>query len=877
VKRRGNMQSPRSLLYVSALKLTDIIDQIDEPGKITLAATLKIDLRLLSAEISRTATDRSVRGRGQAARLAVAEEYLRQRVTVGDLTVGSGWFAGQAEMGWKPLQDCQTVLFCGYDGPLLVVLGGSVGNLRGYPASEVQTGSHVPTIRQAVLGGGRHDDFERDLEAAADEIYVMPQRVRFLARVLRRGPLSNAEYLLGTPLYVELADDVIEAANWFDAPALPRPAPPAEQQDLPARDTALLASDPRRIGRYEILRRLGEGSMGIVYHARDNRGSDVALKMIRPELAADPGFLGRFATEVAAARQVRSPFTARVIEAATSAQPAYLVTEFISGPTLQDHVTRTGPLSFAMARELCVGTATALEAVHNAGIIHGDLAPANIILSQSGPKVIDFGIAQPVLARPGHASTDLKVGTPAYMSPEQIEDTELTQASDVFSWASTMVYAMTGRQPFGTSSCVATVWYQILDHQPDLTDIPEPLRDIISAALSKNPDARPPARQLVARVRAIGSDCETRDRHRWWRPALAAGAAATLVAGGVVAVAMASQMSAAPVPRVADPVALEDPAYIPQALAYSPDGKLLAVGSANSDYHPTRGLTYVWDVADRNFRKPLSLQDPGGSGINDVAWNPAGTALAVADNNGTAYLWNVATRSFSLFLDPQHGPNADSLAWNPGGTVLAVGYSDGVIYLWNVATRRLAGQLAGPGTDVNALAWNQDGTRLAAGYDDGSVYVLTVATRRFAPLPGSPNQKVNDVKWQPDAKDILGAGAADGYTYIWNVATGTQPSLRPDPGDLSMVSAIAWNHTGTVMASGDYGGYGATYLWYGDARAPVTLTDPRGLGVEDEAFAPDGKTLAVADDNGNTYLWPVPSSAVSAQSDPRHTNAAQAG
>jgi hypothetical protein len=896
----SNMRPPRSLVYVSTLKLADIIDQIDKPGQLALAATLKVDFGLLSAEVSTSGTDRSLRNRGQGARLAVAEQHLRQRAPVGDLTADSGWFAGQAEMGWKPLQDCQTVLFCGYSGSTLVVLGGSVSNVRGYPASEVQTGSHVTTIRQAVLGNGHPDDFGRDLEAAAREICVMPQPVRFLARVLRRGPLTDGEYVLGTPLYVELADAEYGAGETAHGSILPagqatrpesdqvhaeprrrqrgtrtrdaRSAPSGEAHpDFRYRGTSLLAADPRRIGRYNILQRLGEGSMGIVFHARGGDNRDVALKVIRPELAADARFLGRFTAEATAARQVRSPFTARVIEAACTAQPAYLVTEFISGPTLQEHVARTGPLSLAEAKKLCSGTAAALATAHGAGIIHGDLAPSNVILSPSGPKVIDFGIARPVSAGRGFPPAGLNVGTPAYMSPEQIENAELTLASDVFSWASTMVYAMTGRQPFGTSSCMATVWYQIIDHEPDLSEVPEQLRGILAAAFSKNPGARPTAGKLEDLLRAIsdgtGGD-ERRLRRRWWRPVIATGAAAALAAGGIAAALLANQVAAAPTPRATVPLSavatLPVPEYTPQAVEYSPSGRFLAAGSANSDDNPSKGCAYVWDLAAKKPWKPLSFCDSGpNGGVWDVAWKPNGAELAVADNNGTAYVWNMANGALTLFRDPD-GSSADSVAWNRTGTILAVGDSNGVIYLWDVADHRwtvrlVSTQLAGQWKWVNALAWSPDGAYLAAAYQDGAVYAWTIATQQPVPLPTPLNGRaMNDVAWQSHARDVLSAGSDNGDRYQWNVGTGRQPVKHQDSAPQLAVAAVAWNTNGTVLASGHYGPNGATYLWYGASQTHVKLPGAGGLGVEDVAFAPGGKTLATADQNGTIDLWAVP-------------------
>ena len=188
---QGNNKHPlRSLVYLSELKLTQILDTIDEQTRRSIATELKIDLKLLSLTLSSTSVDRSLRNRSRVARLTVAERYIRQYLPVGDIASDRDWIAGEAEMGWKPLQDGKTVLFCGefrgQAGPVLVTLGGSVSNVLGYPTSEEQTGSYASTIREAVSGNGQPERFWHDLETTARQVGAMPQPVRFLARVLAR-------------------------------------------------------------------------------------------------------------------------------------------------------------------------------------------------------------------------------------------------------------------------------------------------------------------------------------------------------------------------------------------------------------------------------------------------------------------------------------------------------------------------------------------------------------------------------------------------------------------------------------------------------------------------------------------------------------------
>lgn len=250
----------------------------------------------------------------------------------------------------------------------------------------------------------------------------------------------------------------------------------------------LRQGDPAAIGAYLVIGRLGEGGQGVVYLGRAPDGRPVAIKVLREGVAPDD----RFAKEIAAARRVEPFCVAQVLDASLTGRP-YIVTEYIDGPTLQ----QAGRHSGAELQRLAVATATALAAIHQVDVVHRDFKPANVLLGPGGPRVIDFGIAR--AADAGATVTSGIVGTPAYMAPEQLAGAHVGPPADVFAWASVMVWAGTGAPPFGEDTLPAII-NRILNNEPQLGDLPQPLRSIVYACLAKDPAHRPTMRDVLLRL-----------------------------------------------------------------------------------------------------------------------------------------------------------------------------------------------------------------------------------------------------------------------------------------------------------------------------------------------------------------------------------------
>jgi serine/threonine protein kinase len=263
----------------------------------------------------------------------------------------------------------------------------------------------------------------------------------------------------------------------------------------------LKPGDPREIGPYRLLGQLGAGGMGQVFLGMSAGGRPIAVKVIRDELADDPEFRTRFRREVAAARKVSGLFTAIVVDADLDGPVPWLATAYVAGPSLAEAVREHGPLPVRTLLALAAGLAEGVSAIHAAGVVHRDLKPSNVLLAEDGPRVIDFGISEAAEAV-ALTGANVVIGSPGFMSPEQVLGHEIGPPSDMFSLGAVLTFAGSGQGPFGSGSNAALV-YRLVNSPASLGRLPGEVRQLIGSCLAKHPNDRPTAAELLAVVGAI--------------------------------------------------------------------------------------------------------------------------------------------------------------------------------------------------------------------------------------------------------------------------------------------------------------------------------------------------------------------------------------
>ncbi|MDR6319662.1 WD40 repeat protein [Actinoplanes couchii] len=630
--------------------------------------------------------------------------------------------------------------------------------------------------------------------------------------------------------------------------------------------TPLLAGDPDRLGQYQLLGRLGAGGMGTVFLGTAPDGQRVAVKAIRPEWSSDPAFLARFRSEVKRAREVPPFCTAAVLDADVEHDPPYLVVEFVDGPSLASVVRERGPLKPSEVYGLAVGVATALVAIHGAGVVHRDLKPANVLVAVGLPKVIDFGIARGTELSAELTGPDQVMGTVGYVAPESLDGSgKAGPAADVFAWGVLIGYAATGSTPFHGDSPMATIG-RMLTQPPDLTGIPDSLRDLVATTLEKDPSARPTARELLDSLLSMGTAdvssnvtpelrqaalaARARSRLRRWPRRLLTAAVVAVLLGGAGFAAIRARADA---DRASDQARQQERTLVQQdllarsAAALTADPGLasrLAVSAYGMDRSARSGAAVMAALAT-GYAGELTT----GSPVVSAAFRPDGKAVAIGGES-TAELWTETGAGFRRTGNlPSNLGNVNELAFSPDGRTLAVAADR--LTVWNVADTsapRLLTTQAGSSA-VTDVRFSADGRRLFT--------VAARATLWDVREPGRPRALWTSTStalptvMNADSTLLAGTGE-DGRLTLWR-ADGSRTVTGVSTG-----TPVALSATSRILAVQD----GEKAIHFYDLTDPA---EPRRRGtitvsgdrLSTAEFNAAGTTIALGRTDGTVEVWNV--------------------
>jgi outer membrane protein assembly factor BamB len=612
----------------------------------------------------------------------------------------------------------------------------------------------------------------------------------------------------------------------------------------------LKAEDPVQLGQYRVHARLGAGGMGRVYLGFSPAGRAVALKVIHPELARDPAFRERFWREVTAARDVGGAYTAAVVGAGTDSDRPWLATTFVPGPSLQEIVTRHGPLPTPVVWRLAGGLVEALTAVHTCGLVHRDLTPANVLLATDGPRVIDFGLSRALEGMPLTMGGVVN-GTPGFMSPEQAQGQAAGPASDVFSFGCVLVFAATGARPFGQGS-PATLLFRIVHTEPGLAGLPRPLHEVAQWCLAKHPASRPSLAQLMGVIGAQPAAGGPGSPASFWPDEVT----------GLIRSYQARLEAAVPASMPWPPP--ETPAPLP------PD----APGPVSDPEFSSQDLTPALAGHTRPAARGRHAQPAAGR--RHARWQPAPARLLSRDLPPRAAYPGAALAQLPTITVPPADPAADDRRGEdcPRGAGPAVTRRQLLLGLTGAAAAGAAagawalarpGRGAGPGTQL--WSYQTSGAVGSPALDGGGVYIsssskLVAALRardgsvRWTYRTSGPNTAgpavAAGVVYAPSYDGNLYALSAGNGSVQWSYAAG-----GPVYGTPAVAADIVYTssgrgdtHSGSMTAISAFDG---AVLWQRDLRGIILYPPKVAAGVV-YAGTTGGGLYALRASDG-TVLW----------------------
>jgi hypothetical protein len=650
---------------------------------------------------------------------------------------------------------------------------------------------------------------------------------------------------------------------------------------------------------YRLEAQLGAGGMAVVFRARDERlGRPVALKILAPGLAADAGFRRRFIAESRAAAVVDDPHIIPVFEAGEAGGLLFIAMRFVAGGDLLGVLEREGPLPPGRAAGFISPVASALDAAHRAGLVHRDVKPANILVDAHADRpdhvyLSDFGVSKGAASSVSLTGAGHFLGTPDYSAPEQIQGLAVDGRADQYALACVAFQLLAGSVPFPRDQGMAVLLAHMSEPPPRVSSrrpgLPAAVDQVLARAMAKAPDRRyGSCREFADALRdALGVAPYTSAgiAAPGYPPAPAGAPRGGLTASVPPAAAgtagpqwpaPARTIDAMPGGGQAGPAEVEVSRGRPRSfrlrvavglaavLAVAAGLSAFALDGGGTGTHAggPPSVTHSPGVRPSPRTQPVTprviatLTDPRKKGVFAVAFSPGGTTLAAGDNDGSSYLWSLATRTITATVTGTGSKSHDvpAVAFSPSGTTLAAGDEDGSTYLWNLPIRTITATLTDPASHgVLSAAFSPDGTTLATSDQNGSTYLWSLATHTITATVTDPKSAgASSVAFSPNGTTLATSDYA-GKTYLWNLATHTITATLTDPKS-SGVDWLAFSPNGTTIATSD--GNGKTYLWNLATRTiTATLTDPRSVAADAVAFSPNGTTLATGDDNGNAYLW----------------------